>query len=237
MQSTDQEFPREQASHGAGHLTAGGAATRARITRIARFLGVIYLGTVAVLYSLQTRLIFPGADTQGQTFAEVRPRPGTELVDLTTQRGVRVVALFGAALTPDGLPDPRAASRPTMIYFYGNAMCMNYAMPEFERFRRLGLNVLIPEYSGYGMSGGSPSETGCQDTALAAMDYLVSTRGVDPKRILAAGWSLGGAVAIDLAVAPGGWGRDRLFLIHKHGRPRPARAALGPGFAALAAPV
>jgi fermentation-respiration switch protein FrsA (DUF1100 family) len=49
------------------------------------------------------------------------------------------------------------------------------------------------------MSGGSPSEKGCQATALAAYDYLVSTRGVEPKRVIAAGWSLGGAVAIDLA--------------------------------------
>jgi fermentation-respiration switch protein FrsA (DUF1100 family) len=167
--------------------------------RIARLAVVLYLGVLAVLYSLQTRLIFPGASTQGQPFAEVRPPPGTELVHLTTQRGVPVVALFGPALATDGRPNPAAASRPTMLYFYGNAMCLNYALPEFEQFRRLGLNVLVPEFAGYGASGGSPSEQGCQDTALAAHDYLVSSRNMDPKRILSAGWSLGGAVAIELA--------------------------------------
>ncbi|MFI5457577.1 MAG: alpha/beta hydrolase, partial [Isosphaerales bacterium] len=87
----------------------------------------------------------------------------------------------------------------TMIYFYGNAMCLYDATFDLEQFRRLGLNVLIPEYVGYGMSEGSPSEKGCQATALAAYDYLVSTQRVDPRRIIAAGWSLGGAVAIDLA--------------------------------------
>jgi fermentation-respiration switch protein FrsA (DUF1100 family) len=51
------------------------------------------------------------------------------------------------------------------------------------------------------MSSGAPSEKGCQATALAAYDYLVATRGVDPRRIIAAGWSLGGAVAIDLAAS------------------------------------
>ena len=86
-----------------------------------------------------------------------------------------------------------------MIYFYGNAMCLSYATADLDRFRRLGLNVLIPDYVGYGMSGGSPSEKGCQATADAAYDYLVSTRTVDPRQIIAAGWSLGGAVAIDLA--------------------------------------
>jgi pimeloyl-ACP methyl ester carboxylesterase len=86
-----------------------------------------------------------------------------------------------------------------MLYFYGNAMCLNYATLEFDQFRELGLNVLIPEYVGYGMSDGSVSELGCRATAEAAYDYLVSTRGVSPSRILAAGWSLGGAVAVDLA--------------------------------------
>jgi fermentation-respiration switch protein FrsA (DUF1100 family) len=86
-----------------------------------------------------------------------------------------------------------------MIYFYGNAMCLSDASLILDQFRRLGINVLIPEYIGYGMSGGSPSEKGCQATALAAYDYLVSTRGVEPRRVIVAGWSLGGAVAIDLA--------------------------------------
>jgi fermentation-respiration switch protein FrsA (DUF1100 family) len=152
-----------------------------------------------VLYSLQTRLIFPGQDTQGQPFAEVQPRPGTELVHLKTRRGESIVALYGPALTPKGQPDPSAADRPTLIYFYGNAMCLKYATPEFEQYRRLRLNVLIPEFIGYGMSSGSASEKGCRATADAAYDYLVSTRGVKPSRIVPAGWSLGGAVAVDLA--------------------------------------
>ena len=109
------------------------------------------------------------------------------------------MALYGAAVRPDGQPDPLAAERPTMIFFYGNAMCLNYADGQLEEFRRLGLNVLIPEYVGYGMSGGSASERGCQATALAAYDYLVLERKVPHEHIIAAGWSLGGAVAIDLA--------------------------------------
>ena len=127
------------------------------------------------------------------------PRPATELVKLKTDRGERVVALFGPALTSDGRPDPGAGSRPTMIFFYGNAMCLSYARQDFDRYRRLGLNVLIPDYIGYGMSGGSPSEKGCQATADAAYDYLATTKKLDPKTIISAGWSLGGAVAIDLA--------------------------------------
>jgi fermentation-respiration switch protein FrsA (DUF1100 family) len=70
---------------------------------------------------------------------------------------------------------------------------------EFDRFRRLGANVLIPDFPGYGMSGGRPSEKGFYATADAAYDYLLSRPDVDRDRIVAAGWSMGAAVAIDLA--------------------------------------
>jgi fermentation-respiration switch protein FrsA (DUF1100 family) len=169
------------------------------LARISTLAALICLGFLTVLYFLQGRMIFPGAGTQGQQEARVRSRGDTELLDLTTSGGERVAALFGPALTADRQPDPRANLRPTMTYFYGNAMCLNYATDEFDRFRRLGLNVLIPDYVGYGMSGGTPSERGCQATADAAYDYLVSRRRVDPQQIITAGWSLGGAVAIDLA--------------------------------------
>ena len=80
--------------------------------RIVRDVVAIYLGLLTVLYSFQTRMIFPGRSTQGQPFAEVRPRPGTELVTLKTGQGERVVALFGPAMTSDGRPDPDAAIAP-----------------------------------------------------------------------------------------------------------------------------
>ena len=108
-----------------------------------------------------------------------------------------------------------------MIYFYGNAMCLNYATPEFDRFRRLGFNVLIPDYVGYGMSGGSPSEKGCQATADAAYDYLVSTRGVDPRanhlRRLVAGRSRRDRPGL----AAHGRRADRLQHVHEHHRHGP----------------
>jgi fermentation-respiration switch protein FrsA (DUF1100 family) len=161
--------------------------------------GYGYLGVLAVLFALQIRLIFPGAETQGKPAAVVHPAPGTELVNLTTENDDKVVALFGPAQLPNGEPHPDAALRPTILYFYGNAMCLNDTMFEFEHFRRMGLNVMIPEYVGYGMSEGKPSEAGCRETADAAFAHLQARKDINPKKIIAAGWSLGGAVAIDLA--------------------------------------
>jgi fermentation-respiration switch protein FrsA (DUF1100 family) len=166
------------------------------VIRLAIFVGV---GFLIIVYCFQSYLIFPGASTQGQPEAQFRAGRDGELLELKTKTGERVAALYGSALTAGGRPDPDAAARPTVLFFYGNAMCLNYATPIYHRFRSLGLNVIVPDYLGYGMSGGRPSEQGCQETADAVYDYAVSTRGVEPRRIVAAGWSLGGAVAIDLA--------------------------------------
>ncbi|MDR3632820.1 MAG: alpha/beta hydrolase [Isosphaeraceae bacterium] len=175
--------------------------TRVRrgLIRLLRLGLVLYVLVAAVLFSLQTRIIFPGSATQGDPSAVVRPRPGEELVRLKTAQGDSIVALFGPALRADGVIDPQAAHQPTVLYFYGNGMCLRDTDDEFQRLRRLGFNVLIPEYAGYGMSGGSAGESGCIATADAAYDHLLTRKDVDPARIVAAGWSLGGAVAIDLA--------------------------------------
>jgi pimeloyl-ACP methyl ester carboxylesterase len=170
-----------------------------RILRELLILLVFVLsGLLVVLYLLQERMIFPGAETLGAPESRVHARPGTELVKLTTPREETISALFGPALSPGGEPLPDSSTRPALLYFYGNAMCLAYAEPEFERFRRLGLNVMIPDYLGYGMSGGRPSEQGCRETAKLCLEWLRS-RGFEPSRVIAGGWSLGGAVAIDLA--------------------------------------
>lgn len=113
--------------------------------------------------------------------------------------GQQTMALFGPALTSAGLPRPDTAQQPTILFFHGNGECVNFCLNELSLFRRLGANVLIPEYPGYGMSEGEPGETGCYAAAEAAYDYLLTRPDIAPKKIIAVGWSLGGAVAIDLA--------------------------------------
>ena len=57
------------------------------------------------------------------------------------------------------------------------------------------------DYRGYGRSsGGKPTEARVYEDAESAWDYLVTQRGIAAKRIFIYGHSLGGAIAIDLAV-------------------------------------
>ena len=167
-----------------------------RLTRIA---AIVYLGLALILSLLQTQLIFPGAATQGHPDAVVRPFDGAEIVTLKASTGDTVAALFGPALTPDGKPDPDAAHRPTLLYFYGNGMCMADCEGELTHFRRRGFNMMVPDFIGYGMSSGKPSEQGVYATADACFDHLLHRPDIDPTRIVPTGWSLGSAAAIHLA--------------------------------------
>lgn len=159
----------------------------------------VYLVLVLLLYFAQEWLIFPGKESQGQPYAVVKPFPGMEVVQLSTAQGDQISALFGPALTTEGKPHPNAAQRPTLLYFYGNAMCARFALDEFQEYRRLGLNVMIPDYVGFGMSSGQPSEAGCYATAEATYTYLGSRADIDSHKIVVLGRSLGSGVAVDLA--------------------------------------
>ena len=151
------------------------------------------------LYTGQAGLILPGRETQGQPCAAVEPPPGAALITLHARGGERLAALFGPALNADGSPRPDAPARPTVLFFYGNVMCLSRTVGIFQRLRKIGANVLVPEYAGFGLSQGEACEAACYATADAAWRHLLSRKDVDPSRVVAAGVSLGGAVAVDLA--------------------------------------
>jgi fermentation-respiration switch protein FrsA (DUF1100 family) len=92
-----------------------------------------------------------------------------------------------------------------LLFFHGNAGNISHRRASLEIFHRLGLNVLILDYRGYGRSEGRPSEAGLYRDARAAWDYLLDDRGVAPADVVLFGRSLGGAVGAELAsqVRPG----------------------------------
>lgn len=167
--------------------------------RVLRLAVISYVAVLGFLYVAQAWLIFPGRWSQGRAHAQVAPPAGSELMRLETASGVKVVALFGPALDGRGRALADAPRRPTLLFFYGNGDCLANNVGLCEDFRRLGVNVAVAEYAGFGMSEGSPSEIGCRETAEAVFDGIATRPDVDPGRIFAAGWSLGSGVAVDLA--------------------------------------
>jgi fermentation-respiration switch protein FrsA (DUF1100 family) len=164
-----------------------------------RVIALLYVGVLAILAVEQRFLIFPGGHPHDTVACTVNPGLGARIVDRATGGPARILGVFEPALGLDHRPVTDIASRPTLLYFYGNGSSVIDSVGTVSRFRKDGVNVFIPEYAGYGMNGGQPSEQACYRTADAAYAYLTTNLHIAPSRIIIAGWSLGSAVAIDLA--------------------------------------
>ncbi len=119
---------------------------------------------------------------------------------------VTFTAADGVALHGWFIPAPRATTpaggRPfTFIMFHGNAGNISHRIDWAKLYRdRLGVNVFLFDYRGYGRSAGEPSEKGTYLDGEAAMKAMRARADVDPARIVLAGHSLGSAVAAETAL-------------------------------------
>jgi fermentation-respiration switch protein FrsA (DUF1100 family) len=150
-----------------------------------------YLLFLGLVYAMQGRLLYlpnlPGRELDA-TPADVGL--AYEDVQLTADDGVKLHGWFVPAAEN---------ARGTLLFFHGNAGNISHRLESILQFHRLGLDVLIVDYRGYGRSEGSPSERGTYRDAEAAWQYLTEERGVAPSRIVVFGRSVGGAVGAWLA--------------------------------------
>jgi uncharacterized protein len=88
-----------------------------------------------------------------------------------------------------------------LLFLHGNGENIAANLNQAKIFQELGFSVLLMDYRGYGLSEGEfPSETQVYEDAQAAWDYLTQSQKINPKNIIIYGHSLGGAIAINLAV-------------------------------------
>jgi fermentation-respiration switch protein FrsA (DUF1100 family) len=91
-------------------------------------------------------------------------------------------------------------SRITFLFLHGNGGNITDRYELIRHLVRAPAKVFILDYRGYGKSDGSPSERGLYLDALAAWQYLTDALDIPARDIVLFGESLGGAIAIDLAL-------------------------------------
>lgn len=90
---------------------------------------------------------------------------------------------------------------PVMLYLHGNYRNISHNLEHVQRLHEMGFHLLLVDYRGYGASSaGPPHEQKLYADAEAAWGYLLERRAVRPERAYIYGHSLGGAVAIELAL-------------------------------------
>jgi len=154
------------------------------------FISAIGYGLAVMwLIGRETQLVFQA----GSTLATGRPTFPYEQVDVPRSDGVRQFAWVIRGGDSD--------AGPWALYLHGNAssIASQVNIAHYRVLRNAGLNIMAPEYRGFGGMAGSPTENGLRADASAAYDYLRVTRRVPPQAIVIYGWSLGAAVAVDMA--------------------------------------
>jgi fermentation-respiration switch protein FrsA (DUF1100 family) len=156
--------------------------TRTLVVTAAAILIVLVLG-----WAFQRRMIyfpFGGAPALPPGLTDV------EEATLRTADGVSLGAWFIRAAAP---------VRAAVIVFNGNAGNRSFRLPFARALARMGADVLLFDYRGFGGNAGSPSRAGLIEDARAARAWLAARAGVDAARVVYFGESLGAAVAAELA--------------------------------------
>lgn len=127
--------------------------------------------------------------------SSVRPEPrdyGAEDFDVIEYRSAD-----GNVVT--GWHRPARFSRPTLVYFHGNAGHIGQRVEKVRAYTEQGYGVFLASYRGYGGNPGRPTEEGVYADARAALDWLAA-QGVADQQLFLYGESLGSGVAVQMAI-------------------------------------
>ena len=168
-------------------LTFAAVTGRAILSLVAT-LAVVWAVALALTSLLQDRLLYFPARRLDSSPEAWGLR--SEELRLTASDGVR---LYGWWI--------RGGGERVVLLFHGNAGNVSHRLDRANLFTaRLGVDVWLVDYRGYGQSEGKPSEAGLYRDGLAIYD-AARARGFPPERIVLLGESLGCAVAAEVALA------------------------------------
>ena len=152
---------------------------------------LIYIAACGLMYFAQSHFIF-------ETSYVVDKKPsdfGAKFEDVK----------FGSFANPQPILSgwwlPAAHTTPhTLLYLHGNATTISGNAERAVGFQKLGMNVFLFDYRGFGNSLHEfPNEQRVYEDADTAWTYLTQERHLKPADIVIFGSSLGGAVAAELA--------------------------------------
>ncbi|MGD8492370.1 MAG: alpha/beta fold hydrolase, partial [Desulfobacterales bacterium] len=157
-------------------------------------IGAVYMIACTYLWARQGHFIFTPRREIKKTPASVQLPYENIYISLTNALGrtERIHSWW--------IPNSNASGR-VLLYLHGSALNIGANVNAIRRFHNLGFAVFIVSYRGYGLSDGEfPSEENLYADAEAAWNHLVLQKKIRPEKIYVYGHSIGGAVAIDLAV-------------------------------------
>lgn len=175
------------------------------LRRLLIYLAVPYLTAAVLLVVFQRSMMyFPKREAPLPPALAGRPPQEAHAIETTAVDGVVLhgwclLAVGRGARDEAALAAELAIDRPVVLYFPGNAGNRSWRQEETGVLTTAGAHVFLFDYRGYGDNEGSPSESALAADAHAVWRYTTHERGIEPRRIVLYGESLGGGVATRLA--------------------------------------
>lgn len=149
--------------------------------------GLIVLALLAALYALahfygRSVIYHPSSAVVAPTME------GVTAERIRTEDGETLIAWWR----------PPQAGEPVFLYFDGNGGAPEMWGARWRAIAEHGAGFLAVYYRGYSGSTGTPTEQGLRRDARAGYDWLIA-KGYQPRDIVIHGFSLGSAVAVQLA--------------------------------------
>jgi fermentation-respiration switch protein FrsA (DUF1100 family) len=94
------------------------------------------------------------------------------------------------------IPAKGKSARGTVVFSHGNAGSLGHHLGFVIWLVEAGYHVMMYDYRGFGKSGGSVDRRGMVDDVKAAFSHVKRRPGVDPRRLISYGHSLGGAKSV-----------------------------------------
>jgi fermentation-respiration switch protein FrsA (DUF1100 family) len=150
------------------------------------FALIVYPMVVVAAHYTQSYVIFRSGG------ASLKPPNHLDIdeIELATPDGERLHAWW--------MPSPGAGK--TVLYFHSNGTNISHITFRLKTFREMGVNGLMLDYRGYGISSGRVKrEQDIYTDGQTAWNFLVREKGIAPQAIIIWGRSIGGAVAAEIA--------------------------------------
>jgi hypothetical protein len=160
------------------------------MVRLGRHLALLALATPCACTAevSERQLLRPvaGGTLTQDALAKAAPAYSMERRDIAAPDGARLHIVH--------LRQPGA--RTTILYFGGNGYTIGrYGAWSASVFAPLGVDLILVDHRGYGLSQGVPTVTAMEADALAVFDHVAALPDMDAGRIVLHGHSLGSFIA------------------------------------------
>lgn len=150
------------------------------------FVG-LYAAVLVLLYTQQTRMIYPGSWRGTREWGAIGP--AYRLIQSRTTAGLPVRIAYR----------PARPGMPTILFFHGNGDSIDGSAQAVAPLVTAGYGAVLPEYPGYAGAPGDAGEQNFYAAARAARSWMVAN-GIAADRTILFGYSIGSGVAMQLAV-------------------------------------